>query len=52
MLVSCAALSRRYIREERAEGLSLDHIHHQTDDLATWLAEWIAERSNTGSVKK
>ena len=37
---------------KRAEGLSLDHIHHQTDDLATWLAEWIAERSNTGSVKK
>ena len=30
---------------KRAEGLNLDHIHHQTDDLASWLADWIAERS-------
>ena len=30
---------------KRAEGVPLDHIHHQTDDLATWLADWIAERS-------
>ena len=30
---------------KRAEGLDLDHIHHQTDDLATWLADWVAERS-------
>ena len=37
---------------KRAEGLNLDHIHHQTDDLATWLAEWIAQRSSTGSGKK
>ena len=28
-----------------AEALDLDHIHHQTDDLATWLADWVAERS-------
>ena len=33
------------LREKRAEGLNLDHIHHQTDDLASWLADWIAERS-------
>jgi putative hydrolase of the HAD superfamily len=33
----------------RAAGLDLDldHIHHQTDDLATWLAEWVAERNTT-----
>ena len=30
---------------KRAEGLNLDHIHHQTDDLASWLADWISERS-------
>jgi len=30
---------------KRAEGLNLDHIHHQTDDLASWLAEWVAERN-------
>jgi putative hydrolase of the HAD superfamily len=30
---------------KRAEGLDLDHIHHQTDDLASWLADWISERS-------
>jgi putative hydrolase of the HAD superfamily len=30
---------------QRAEGLDLGHIHHQTDDLATWLAEWLAERN-------
>jgi putative hydrolase of the HAD superfamily len=29
----------------RAADLNLDHIHHQTDDLATWLADWIAQRS-------
>ena len=29
----------------RAEGVPLDHIHHQTDDLATWLADWLTERS-------
>ena len=31
----------------RAAGLDLDHVHHQTDDLATWLAEWVAERNTT-----
>ena len=31
----------------RAAGLDLDHIHHQTDDLATWLADWVAERNTT-----
>jgi putative hydrolase of the HAD superfamily len=30
---------------KRAADLNLDHIHHQTDDLATWLADWIAQRS-------
>ena len=30
---------------KRAAGANLDHIHHQTDDLATWLADWLAERS-------
>jgi putative hydrolase of the HAD superfamily len=30
---------------KRAEGVPLDHIHHQTDDLATWLADWLKERS-------
>ena len=30
---------------KRAEGVPLDHIHHQTDDLATWLADWLTERS-------
>jgi len=29
----------------RAEGVPLDHIHHQTEDLATWLADWLSERS-------
>jgi putative hydrolase of the HAD superfamily len=29
---------------KRAGDLDLSHIHHETDDLATWLAEWIAER--------
>ena len=29
----------------RAADTNLDHIHHQTDDLATWLADWVAERS-------
>ena len=29
----------------RAADANLDHIHHQTDDLATWLADWVAERS-------
>jgi putative hydrolase of the HAD superfamily len=30
---------------KRAADANLDHIHHQTDDLALWLADWIAERS-------
>ena len=30
---------------KRAADLDLSHIHHQTDDLATWLADWIAERN-------
>jgi putative hydrolase of the HAD superfamily len=30
---------------KRAADLNLDHIHHQTDDLATWLADWVAQRS-------
>jgi putative hydrolase of the HAD superfamily len=29
---------------KRAADLDLSHIHHQTDDLASWLADWIAER--------
>jgi putative hydrolase of the HAD superfamily len=29
---------------KRAGDLDLSHIHHETDDLATWLADWIAER--------
>jgi putative hydrolase of the HAD superfamily len=32
---------------KRAADLNLDHIHHQTDDLATWLAEGVAERKKT-----
>ena len=31
---------------KRAADLDLDHIHHQTDDLATWLADWVAERKS------
>ena len=30
---------------KRAADADLDHIHHQTDDLATWLADWLAERN-------
>ena len=30
---------------KRAADLHLDHIHPQTDDLATWLADWVAQRS-------
>ena len=30
---------------KRAADLDLGHIHHQTDDLATWLAEWLEQRS-------
>jgi putative hydrolase of the HAD superfamily len=30
---------------KRAADTNLDHIHHQTDDLASWLADWLAERS-------
>jgi putative hydrolase of the HAD superfamily len=37
---------------KRAADTNLDHIHHQTDDLATWLADWVAERSQSGSAKK
>ena len=29
---------------KRVAGLDLDHIHHQTDDLAIWLADWVAQR--------
>ena len=29
----------------RAVDLDLDHIHHQTEDLAEWLTEWVAQRS-------
>jgi putative hydrolase of the HAD superfamily len=29
---------------KRAAELDLSHIHHETDDLATWLADWVAER--------
>jgi len=32
---------------KRAADVNLDHIHHQTDDLATWLADWVAERNKT-----
>jgi putative hydrolase of the HAD superfamily len=31
---------------KRAAGIDLDHIHHETEDLAAWLADWVAERSN------
>ena len=31
---------------KRAADLDLSHIHHQTDDLAMWLAEWVAERNS------
>ena len=34
---------------KRAADVNLDHIHHQTDDLATWLAEWLAARNKNGS---
>jgi putative hydrolase of the HAD superfamily len=30
---------------KRATDTNLDHIHHQTDDLATWLADWVSERN-------
>jgi putative hydrolase of the HAD superfamily len=29
---------------KRAAEVDLGHIHHQTDDLATWLADWVARR--------
>jgi putative hydrolase of the HAD superfamily len=29
---------------KRAASTDLSHIHHQTDDLATWLAKWVAQR--------
>jgi putative hydrolase of the HAD superfamily len=29
---------------KRAATTDLSHIHHQTDDLAIWLAEWVAQR--------
>ena len=31
---------------KRAAGTDLDHIHHQTDDLASWLTDWVVERSS------
>ena len=31
---------------KRAADSDLSHIHHQTDDLAMWLAEWVAERNS------
>jgi putative hydrolase of the HAD superfamily len=37
-----------WIRTEESvkrAGADLDHIHHQTDDLASWLADWVAQRS-------
>ena len=37
-----------WIRTEESvkrAGVDLDHIHHQTDDLASWLADWVAQRS-------
>ncbi len=30
---------------KRAADIDLGHVHHQTDDLATWLADWVAARS-------
>ncbi|MBS0521519.1 MAG: pyrimidine 5'-nucleotidase [Proteobacteria bacterium] len=30
---------------KRAADGNLDHVHHQTDDLATWLSDWVAQRS-------
>ena len=35
---------------KRAADLNLDHIHHQTDDLATWLADWVAERASRSEI--
>jgi putative hydrolase of the HAD superfamily len=29
---------------KRAASTDLSHIHHQTDALATWPAEWVAQR--------
>ena len=29
---------------KRAADVDLSHVHHETDDLATWLADWLAER--------
>ena len=30
---------------KRAVDTDLSHIHHQTDDLATWLEDWLTERN-------
>jgi putative hydrolase of the HAD superfamily len=30
---------------KRAADADLSHIHHQTDDLATWLDDWLTERN-------
>ena len=30
---------------KRAADVNLDHIHHQTEDLAAWLTEWVEQRS-------
>jgi putative hydrolase of the HAD superfamily len=30
---------------KRAADTDLSHIHHQTDDLATWLDDWLTERN-------
>lgn len=30
---------------KRAEGIELDHVHHQTEDFATFLGDWLSERN-------
>jgi putative hydrolase of the HAD superfamily len=30
---------------KRAADADLSHIHHQTDDLAKWLDDWLTERN-------
>ena len=30
---------------KRAADADLDHVHHQTEDFAAWLEDWLAERN-------
>ena len=36
--------AKRFVGK-RAADADLSHIHHQTDDLATWLDDWLTERN-------